>query len=84
MNLDDIIVNKAFSFETFNQDIEKLSKDLRISFLDAVVHYCEANSVEIESVASIIKTNPKMKAKLQEDAEELNFLPRRAKLPIGD
>jgi hypothetical protein len=84
MNLDDIIVNKAFSFETFNQDIEKLSKDLRISFLDAVVHYCETNSVEIESVASIIKTNPKMKAKLQEDAEELNFLPRRAKLPIGD
>jgi len=63
-------------------EIEALVKDKRVSYIDAVVLYCDINQIEIETAASIIKSSVKMKAKIQDDAEELNLLPRSRKLPI--
>lgn len=62
--------------------IDRLAVDKRISYLDAVILYCQQNDIEIETAASLIKGSAKMKAKIQDDAEELNFLPRSGKLPI--
>jgi len=55
---------------------------MRVDYIDAVVFYCEKHNIEIETAASIIKSNPKFRLKLQSSAEDLNFLPKRAKLPI--
>jgi len=66
----------------FMVEIEALVKDKRVSYIDAVVLYCDINQIEIETAASIIKSSVKMKAKIQDDAEELNLLPRSRKLPI--
>lgn len=63
-------------------EIDKLSAEKRISYLDAVLLYCETNQIEIETAASLIKGSTKMKARIQDDAEDLNFLPRTRKLPI--
>lgn len=68
--------------ETFFQEIDKLAMSMSVDYIDAVVFYCEKNNIEIETAASIIKSNPKFKLKVQCSAEDLNFLPRRAKLPI--
>lgn len=66
----------------FMGEIEKIVDQKRISYIDAVLFYCEQNSIEIETAASLIKGSAKMKAKIQDDAEDLNFLPRTRKLPI--
>lgn len=66
----------------FMSEIDKIVIEKRISYLDAVIFYCESNQIEIETAASLIKGSAKMKARIQDDAEELNFLPRTRKLPI--
>jgi hypothetical protein len=68
--------------ENFIKEIDKIVVELKISYVDAVVHFCEKNNIEIETAASIVKSNPKMKSKLQLDYENLNYLPKRARLPV--
>tara|TARA_R110000823_G_scaffold205137_6_gene336097 strand:+ start:568 stop:795 length:228 start_codon:yes stop_codon:yes gene_type:complete len=68
--------------QTFYVEIDKLVCQLNISYMDAVVHYCETNNLEIETAASIIRNNSKIKAIVQNEGEDLNLLPRTAKLPL--
>jgi hypothetical protein len=72
----------SLSNSSFVEDIEKMCRVKKIDYIDAVVHWCEVNKVEIESVASIIKKDPVFKSKIQQEAENLNILKSGAKLPI--
>jgi hypothetical protein len=76
----EIVFNENSS--KFLRDIEKIVLKDRISYVDAVIHFCERNNIEIETAASIIKMIPVMKSKIRIDYEELNFLPKSAKLPV--
>ena len=80
--VDDVISTKALTSEKFIKEIESLVTRYNLDYMDAVVHYCEKNNIELEAAAGIIRSNLRIKAKLQDEAEELNFLPRRAKLPV--
>lgn len=64
------------------EKIEDIVWQFDISYTDAIVYYCEQNNVEIESFARTIKNNETMRAKLQFEAEELNYLPKSNTLPI--
>ena len=68
--------------QTFYADVEKLVCELKTDFMDAVVYYCEKNNIEIETAAAIIKGNSKLKAIIQNEGEDLNLLPKTAKLPL--
>lgn len=68
--------------QTFCQEIESLVVELKTDYMDAVVHYCEKNNIAIETAASIIKGNSKFKAIIQNEGEDLNLLPKTAKLPL--
>ncbi len=52
----------------------------RIDHMDAIATYCEENNLEIEVAASLI--NESLKARIQEEAQELRFLPRGSRLPF--
>ena len=65
-------------------DIEEAVTKHRVGYIDAIIDYCERRGIEVEALAAVIKGNSKIKARLQEQAEELNYLTKRAKLPIGD
>jgi hypothetical protein len=39
-------------------------------------------AASISMLFFIIRSNIRIKAKLQDEAEELNFMPKRAKLPV--
>ena len=80
--VDDVIFQKTMSNEKFIKEIERLVINYDLDYMDAVVHYCEKNNIEIEAAASIIRSNIRIKARLQDEAEDLNFLPKRAKLPV--
>ena len=82
MNPDDVVVNNGLTTEKFLTDIDKLVSKHNLEYLDAVVYYCERNNLELETAASIIRSNLKIKSRLQLEAENLNFLPKTAKLPF--
>ena len=64
----------------FYTKIVKLVEDTNLSYMDAVLHYCDQNNMEPETAAQLINT--KLKAQIREEAEVLNFLPKTAKLPL--
>jgi hypothetical protein len=66
----------------FMIEIEKLVVEKRVDYIDAVVLFCERTGMEIETAATLIKGSAKMKAKVQNNAEDLNYLPKTRKLPI--
>ena len=74
---------KFFCPSKFAQEIEQLVHvNTDMNYIDAIIHFCEKNSIELESVPKLI--SKPLKEKLKYEAMELNFLKRssRAKLPI--
>jgi hypothetical protein len=67
----------------FAQEIETIVKNEdNMSYIDAIIFYCEKNKIELESVPKLI---PKpLKEKIKYEAMELNFLKKtsRARLKI--
>jgi hypothetical protein len=72
----------AFDVNKFSTDIEKMCRTKDIEYIDAVIHWCEKNKIDIEYIAGIIKKDPVIKSKIQAEAENMNVLKRSAKLPI--
>ena len=82
-NLDDLIENKFYCAIRFTEAIETIAHENNgMSYVDAIVHFCEKNNLDVESVPKLI-TKP-LKEKLKCEAMELNLLKRtsHAKLPI--
>jgi hypothetical protein len=71
--------NKA---KEFYEIIENLVWKYDIDYMDAIVMHCEKNNIEIESIAPLIKGNTVIKSKLQIEAENLNYMPKTARLNI--
>ena len=64
----------------FSIIIEELVHDKRLSYMEAIVYYCDNNELEVETAAKLI--NPVIKSKIEVEAQELNFLPKTSKLPL--
>ena len=79
--LEKVLEKKFFCPSRFAQEIETLVQvNKSMNYIDAIVHFCDQNSIDLESVPKLI---PKpLKEKIKYEAQELNFLKRtsRAKL----
>ena len=66
----------------FSLKIESVVKEKRISYMDAVVWYCEQNGLDTSQVSSLISKS--LKEKIQVEATSLNMLkiPKCGVLPI--
>lgn len=62
----------------FHKEVDKLVEG-GADYIDAVIHWCERNNLEIEYAASLIKSNSSSKAKLLTAAEQLNFMEKKAR-----
>ena len=81
--LEKVLESKFFCPAKFAQEIEglvQIHKDM--NYIDAIVYFCEQNSIDVENVPKLI--SKPLKEKIKYEAQELNFLKRssRAKLPI--
>ena len=81
--LEKVLESKFFCPTRFAEEIEKLvllNKDM--NYIDAIVHFCEQHSLDLESVPKLI--SKPLKEKIKCDALELNFMKKttRAKLPL--
>jgi hypothetical protein len=74
--------NKFLCPQKFAQDIEQIVKISKVNYIDAIVSYCEQNSIEIETISKLV--SKPLKEKLKCDALHLNFLKKttKARLPI--
>ena len=82
--LEKALESKFFCPSRFAQEIESLVHNSTgdMSYIDAIIHFCYQNNIDVESVPKLI--SKPLKEKIKYEASELNFLKRssRAKLPI--
>ena len=68
----------------FSYEIERIVIQEKMNYIDAILFYCEKESIEVESIPKLM-TKP-LKEKLKVDATQLNFMKARggskAKLPL--
>lgn len=72
------IESKFLCPSKFAQEIEKIVQDEEgMSYIDAVILFCERNKIDLESIPKLI---PKpLKEKIKCEAIDLNFLKRTSK-----
>ena len=80
--LEKAIESKFLTPSKFSLEIEKIVAEEKLNYIDAIVHYCEINELEVDSVTKLV--SKPLKEKLKWDATRLNFMKRtsRAKLPL--
>ena len=66
----------------FSLKIESIVREKRITYMDAVVWYCEQNEIDTGTVSSMI--NKSLKEKIKIEAQEKNMVkfPKTGKLPL--
>ena len=70
------------SIVEFTKEIEKLVLTRKMEYIDAVIYFCEQKGLDVETAASLIRNNSKLKASIQLEAEKLNYLPKTTQLPL--
>jgi len=65
----------------FSLIIENMVKDLKISYIDAILEYCKKNDIDPSNTRSMI--NKTLKEKITYEAQGLNMLKEKSsKLPF--
>jgi len=81
--LEKVLEKKFYCPSRFTQEIENVvTNNSEMSYIDAVIYFCDQNNIDLESVSKLI--SKPLKEKIKYEAIELNFLKRssRAKLPL--
>lgn len=65
-----------------HNEIEKIAQEANTDYIDAVLHYCTKNDLEIETVGLLLAQDPNLVEKIQIDAENLHFIKKTSRLPI--
>lgn len=79
--LEELLNKKFFCSSKFSQEIETIVKDNpEISYIDAIISFCEINNIELETVPKLI--SKPLKEKLKYEAINLNFLKKTSKAKL--
>ena len=73
---EEVFLNK----EIFTRMVERTVIDKQLSYMDAIIHLCETNNIELEDSRKYVSTI--IKSKLEAEAKKLNFIPRENELPF--
>lgn len=65
----------------FLAEVEELAAE-GVEYIDAVVEVATRRGIEIETAGAIIKKSELVKSRIQQEAEDLNILPKTARLPL--
>jgi hypothetical protein len=73
--------NRIFkSSNEFSMYIEQIVRDKNISYMDAILKYCQENFIEPEDIAKLV--NKSLKDKLEVNFQDEDYLPKKAKLDV--
>lgn len=68
--------------KTILEEIEDLVWKHDLSYIEAIVEYCEIKELDIELVGKILKADSKFEAEIRLEAEGLNCIPKTSRLPF--
>lgn len=78
---DAFVITKRFrSPNEFSIYIDELVVKYRISYMEAIISYCNEMDIDIESIGNLI--NSKLREKIQVEAEQANLMKPRGHLPV--
>jgi hypothetical protein len=78
-----LLEDRFMTSAKFSQEVERIAlNNPDMNYIDSVIHYCETNEIEIDSVGKLI--SKPLKEKLRHEAQQLNFMKKtsRAKLML--
>jgi hypothetical protein len=77
-----LIEDKFMTIARFSAEVETLVNSDSMSYIDAIIHYCDSNEIELETVPKLI--SKPLKEKLKHEAQQLNYMKKtsRAKLML--
>jgi hypothetical protein len=78
-----LLEDRFMTAAKFSQEVERIALgNPDMNYIDSVIHYCETNEIEIDSVGKLI--SKPLKEKLRHEAQQLNFMKKtsRAKLML--
>ena len=80
--LQQAIEDKFLTPSKFALEVEKIVAEEKCNYIDAIVHYCEVNGIEVDSITKLV--SKPLKERLKYDAINLNFMKKtsKAKLPL--
>ncbi len=68
-----IVQNDEENIE-FAMNIETIVKDKRLSYIDAVIYYCDSKGIELEIIPKLIPGA--LYEKIKREAQDLHLLPK--------
>ena len=78
---DALVITKRFRSPTeFSLYIDVQVSAFKITYMDAVINYCNEKEIDIDSIGSLI--NQKLREKIQMEAELANMIKPRGHLPV--
>ena len=83
MDKKQLLEDRFMTAAKFSQEVERIAvSNPDMNYIDSVIHYCETNEIEIDSVGKLI--SKPLKEKLRHEAQQLNFMKKtgRAKLML--
>ena len=70
---------KTIQPQDFTEIIEDIVMNKRMTYLDAISHYCQETKMEPETAGKLVQGV--LKQKVREEAIDLHFLPKTATIP---
>jgi hypothetical protein len=81
-NVETVLNDKFLSQSKFSSEIESIVKSDDMTYIEAIVQYCEDHNLDVESVPKLL--SKPLKERIKCEAIQLNCLRKssRAKLPL--
>lgn len=81
--INEIIDDKFMTSSKFSLEIENLMKesDYTMNYIECIVHYCNENSIEVETISKLL--SKPLKEKLKHDAQRLNYMKKTSKARLA-
>jgi hypothetical protein len=72
-----VLQEKFYCPSRFAQEIEKVVQEEKVSYIDAIIYFCDRNKIDLESVPKLL--SKPLKEKIKCEAIHLNFLKKTSK-----
>jgi len=66
----------------FSAQVRQICSEKEMEYIDAVIHWCDTNNIEVELAANLIKQDANLMHDIQVEAESLNYLKKISRLPV--
>ena len=74
------MTNELLTYESFAKKIVDICEEFSLNYIEAVLHYCEENDIDVEDIVKLI--NPNMKERIKGSAIEMGLMKKESTLPI--